>query len=195
MKNTFPKAKHNVIQYRNYKNFIEDAFHSELRERLEDELIVTYAQFDNIFLDVFNKHAPPKKKIVRANHKPYMTKAVRKAIMRRSALENKYYKDKLPESGIVYKKQKNYTKKLIRKEKKKYFANLNMNNYTDNKKFWNSVKPLFSNYGGGPQKVSLVQDGEIISNDQEVAETFNNFFINSVKSMELADKQDFTKSY
>ena len=64
MKNTFPKAEHKVIQYRDYKNFIEEAFHSELRERLKIELIVTYAQFDAIFLDVFNKHAPPKKKIV-----------------------------------------------------------------------------------------------------------------------------------
>ena len=34
----------------------------------------------------------------------HMTKAVRKAIMRRSALKNKYYKNKLPETGIVYKK-------------------------------------------------------------------------------------------
>ena len=107
----------------------------------------------------------------------HMTKAVRKAI-EEICLENKYYKNKLPETGIVYKKQK-----LIKKEKKKYFSNLNMNNYTDNKKFWNKVKPLFSNYGGGSQKITLIEDGEIISNDQEVAETFNNFYINSVKSL------------
>ena len=51
-----------------------------------------------------------------------------------------------------------------------------MNNYTDNKKFWKTVKPLFSNCGGGSQKITLIEDGEIISNDQEVAETFNTFF-------------------
>ena len=105
MKYTFPKAEHKVLQYRDYKNFIEHAFHSELRERLKVELIVTYDQFEAIFLDVCNRHAPPKKKIVRANHKPYMTKAVRKAIMRRSALENKYYKNKILETGIMFKKQ------------------------------------------------------------------------------------------
>ena len=105
-----------------------------------------------------------------------MTKAVRKAITRRSALENKYYKNKILETAIMFKKQKNYTKKLIKKEKK-YFSNLTMNNYTDNKKFWKTVKPLFSNYGGGSQKITLIEDGEIISNNQEVAETFNTFFI------------------
>ena len=55
-----------------------------------------------------------------------------------------------------------------------------MNNYTDNKKFWNTVKPLFSTYGGGSQKITLVKDDNIISNDEEVAETFNKFFIDSV---------------
>ena len=45
--------------------------------------------------------APLKKKIVRAHHMPYMTKTLRKAIMRRSALENKYYKSKsLKDRGL-----------------------------------------------------------------------------------------------
>ena len=46
-----------------------------------------------------------------------MNKSVPKAIMRRSALENKYYRDKLPETGNAYKKQRTYTKRLIKKEK------------------------------------------------------------------------------
>ena len=47
-----------------------------------------------------------------------MTKIVPKAIMRSSGLENKYYRDILPETGRAYKKQKNYTKRLIKKEKR-----------------------------------------------------------------------------
>ena len=79
-----------------------------------------------------------------------MTKVLRKAIMRRSTLENKYYRDKSNETKKMYKKQKkNYTNKLLKKEKKKYFSNLKVNNFTDNKKFWDSVKPLFSNNEGG----------------------------------------------
>ena len=163
-------------------------------------------KFEQIFLQAMNKHAPPKKKVLRANDKPYMTKKkvlrandkpymtkkkvlrandkpymtkiVCKAIMRRSGLENKYYRDKLPETGRAYKKQKNYTKRLIKKEKRKYFSNLNINNYTDNKKNWDTVKPLFSNYGRGDN---------IISNDEEVAETFNTFFIDSVESLDITE--------
>ena len=60
-----------------------------------------------------------------------------------------------------------------------------MTNYTDNKKFWNTVKPLLSNYNGGSKKIILIEDDKIISNDEEVAKTLNLFFENSVKSLNL----------
>ena len=82
-------------------------------------MIINYSKFEQIFLQALNKHDPPKKKVLRANDKPYMTKIVRKAIMSRSGLENKYYRDKLPGTGRAYKKQKNYTKRLIKKEKRR----------------------------------------------------------------------------
>ena len=47
--------------------------------------------------------------------------------MRRSALENKYLKNKKAETKRLYKKQKNYCSKLYRKERKQYFANLSLN--------------------------------------------------------------------
>ena len=130
-----------------------------------------------------------KKKIYRANHKPYMTKDVRKAIMRTSALKTKFYKNRLPEIESTYKKQKNYTRRLIKKVKKEYFSNLNLKQITDTKKFWKTVQPLFTNQGGGSQKITLVKNNEIISEDKEVAETFNNFFINSVESLDLAENK------
>ena len=101
MKTTFPKAKPRIIQYRCYKNFNLDDFRIELRATLEKEVVINYAKFEEIFLEVLNKYAPPKKKVFRANHKPYMTKILRKAIMRMSALQNKYYRDKLPETGMA----------------------------------------------------------------------------------------------
>ena len=52
------------------------------------------------------KHAPAKKKVVRANDKPYMTKALRHAIMRRSALKTRFFKDKNDENLKAFKKQK-----------------------------------------------------------------------------------------
>ena len=47
-----------------------------------------YGVFTNIFRMVLDKHAPIKKKIVRYNEAPFMTKKLSKAIMNRSKLKN-----------------------------------------------------------------------------------------------------------
>ena len=126
-----------------------------------------YTNFEQIFLDVLDKHAPRKKKVLRANDKPFMTKELRKAIMRRSALKNKYIKNKSVEAEKAFRKQKNYTNKLLKKEKKRYFGNLDLNKITDNKKFWNTVKPLFSNGTSTAGNITLVENNEIITEDKE----------------------------
>ena len=59
---------------------------------------------------------------------------------------------------FLFEKQKNCTNKLIKKERKKYFGNLDFQKYPDNKKFWNTVKPLFSKIKGGCQIITLVQN-------------------------------------
>ena len=43
-----------------------------------------------------------------------------------------------------YIKQKNYCVSLFRKIKKEYYANLKEKHVVDNKKFWESVKPVLS---------------------------------------------------
>ena len=69
--------------------------------------------------------------------------------------------------------------------RKKYFGNLDLKNFTDNKKFWNTVKPFFSKSSGGSRKITLVENDEVISDDQEVANTFNNFFDEAVSVKEM----------
>ena len=43
-------------------------------------------------------HAPIKSKLLRANHVPYMTKTLRKAIMKKSELEKIYVENKTNEN-------------------------------------------------------------------------------------------------
>ena len=42
-----------------------------------------------MFLRILNKHSPIKSKLFRANHALYISKPLRKAIMKRSYLENR----------------------------------------------------------------------------------------------------------
>ena len=87
-----------------------------------------------------------------------MTKTVRKAIMKRSSLEHKYYKTPSNDNNKAYRKQKFFCSRLYKKERKKYYANLDIRNITDNKKFWKTVKPLFSEKAQNFQKITIVKD-------------------------------------
>ena len=92
LKKSFKKNKPKVICYKDYKNLNREEFTNELVKSLDLKDITSYSEFKNSFMDTFNRYVPIKKKTVRANHAPYVTKHMRKAIMKRTNLQNKYFK-------------------------------------------------------------------------------------------------------
>ena len=62
------------------------------------------------------------------------------------------------------------------KEKRKFYNNIDISLVTDNKKFWKTVSPLFSEKYFSKRKLILVEDNNVVSKDGEVAETVNTFF-------------------
>ena len=109
--------------------------------------------------------------------------------MRRSALENKFYKNRSAENKKAYKKQKNYCNRLYKRERRKFYSQLNPKNVTDNKKFWGTVTPFFSNKGCSKEDIVLVNGDEIISNNVEIAQTFNDFFKNCANSLKISENK------
>ena len=63
----------------------------------------------------------------------------------RSKLRNEFLQEKSEISRRVYAKQRGDYVKLFRKTEKEYFADLKINLITDNRKVWQTVKPLSSN--------------------------------------------------
>ena len=94
--------------------------------------------FKNIFLIVLNKHAPIKTKYSRANHPPFVTKELSKAIMLRSNLWNQYLKCKSEGARTRFKVQRNLCVTLLRKAKHDYYENLELGKVNESKKFWNT---------------------------------------------------------
>ena len=127
------------IIYRGFKKFSEETFNQELSLKLINQRVSNYSSVENIFSDTLNHHSPVKKKLLRANHGPYVTKTLRKAIMRRSNLQTKYFKTRTPESLKKYRRQKNYCSRLYKKERKTFFNSLKVSNITDN----NIFNPFF----------------------------------------------------
>ena len=63
-----------------------------LKNALTKENINSCTKFDEQFLKLLNSHVPLKRKLLRANHAPYISKTIRKAIMKRSYVEKIYFK-------------------------------------------------------------------------------------------------------
>ena len=74
----------------------------------------------------------------------------------------------------------------MKKEKKNYYNNLDLKILDDNKKFWQRIKPLFSDKQNILQRNIIIVEKEVIITDKrQVAEKLNNFFIEAVESLEI----------
>ena len=123
-----------------------------------------------------------------------MNKVLKKAIMKRSQLRNAFLKKRTPESQVAYNKQRNYCTSLLRKEKRNYFENIDTSKISDNKMFWKTVKPMFSNKNVNRESITLVKGDKIWSENLEIAETFNAFFSNIVNEMNKLGEELLTNA-
>ena len=114
LKLTFQKLPPNTIFIRDYKNFDRENFDKDLILSLMCNINVSsnYAQFSEIFEKVLDKHAPLKKRKVRGNQMPFMTKTLRQAIMRRSKLFHTFTRSKNESAWENFRKQRNHCVKL-----------------------------------------------------------------------------------
>ena len=111
--------------------------------------------------------------------------------MLRSKLRNQFLKTKTQKSKLKYSKQRNLCVSITRKAKRSYYENLDLKDITDSKKFWATVKPLFSSKIKSTEYITLEENGKIISNDKELARIFNGFFVNIVPNLGINTNHSF----
>ena len=78
----------------------------------------------------------------------------------------------------------------MRKTKKDYYGNVNEKDVIDNKKFWKTVKLLFSDKAKSSEKFTLVHEDKIITTDDENTKILNSFFSNVVKHLKIPEFKD-----
>lgn len=115
---------------------------------------------EKIFMEILDKTAPLKNKYLRNDHR----------------------KAKTHESRMKYKKQRNVCESIRWKLKKICYENLDLKVITENKMFWATLKPLFSNKIKSTGYITLEKNGNIISSNKEAARISNKFFVNIVPS-------------
>ena len=174
LKTYFQKVKSRIIKYRDYKHFGNNDFRSELIRRLSSNNIQSedLARFTNISKMILEKKASLKERYVRYNQAKFMNKILQKAIMNRSKLLNRYRKEKTKGTRSAYKRQINICVKLLRKTKKEFCNNLNVKYITKNKLFWKTVKPSFTDKNLKDERITLVENNKIVSDESELVEIF-----------------------
>lgn len=128
--------------FRSYKNSVPGTSCIDLKTKWK-----TYIVSLRRLLEIFKrKHAPINVKKVIHNHDPFMTKDLRKEIMKKSKLENNFCKN-----WCNCKYQGNRFVNLLKKTKSIYFKNLNVRRTTDNKTFrqLNSTRSLTTRWHHG----------------------------------------------
>ena len=95
-------------------------------------------------------------------------------------------KNKTVETFDNYRKQRNYCTSLLRKSKRSYFMKLNPSDISDNKKFWQNVKPFFSEKSAqSSRKIKLLENGVIHDDDATVAQDFGKYFSSIVDNLDI----------
>ena len=177
------------INYRDYKNFDNEKFRSDIWKM---NLNTTDLEgFMKTVFHIFNKHAPIKRKYIRANEAPFMTKDLHKAIIKRSKLRNKFLKSRNLFKWKNYTSQRNICKKLLKNTKRTYFNNLGIRKVTDNRWFWKTVVPLFSNKFSKSEEINLREGNKTISNDDELCRVFNSFFSKTVDELKIPNTSNY----
>ena len=162
-KTNFSRVRPKVLSYRNYKNFIESRFLSDLNRTIisfnNESPNQNYNVLSNRFLEVVDVHAPLKAKIVRGNDRPFADKQLRKAIYTRTRLKNKIHRNPSKENKMSFKKQRNFCASLRRKCTKKYLEKPTEKGLTTNKSFWKFMKPFLTNKAfTGNNDITLIQN-------------------------------------
>ena len=75
--------------------------------------------------------------------------------------------------------------KLLRKTKKEFYDNLNVKYITENKLFWETVKPSFTDKTLKDERITLVQNNKVVSDESELLKIFSKYFGNIVQNLRI----------
>ena len=138
----FARDKPKKIFYCCQKNFDNEKFEVELKKHLSSALDFEWLHL--AFKTTLERFASLQQKAVPNNNQTFMTKTLPKAIMKGSKLKNNFKKERNTKNCSDYKEQQHYCSKLLKDSKTRLFNNLKVENVTENKGFWKTIRPFFT---------------------------------------------------
>ena len=108
-----------------------------------------------------------------------MTKTLRKAIMRKSKLKNKFNEERNAKNWSNYKQQRNNCSNLLKESKASHLNKLNVKDVAENMRFWKTTKPFFTDKTKNSNNIILTENYQTIREDENICKIFNTHFTNN----------------
>ena len=102
-----------------------------------------------------------------------------------SKLRNTFNKKGSSGNWQNYKRQRNICSNILKSSKKTFFETLNINEITDNRKFWKKVKPFFTDKCKTTNNIILTEKNETFNDNKKFSNTFNKYFTNVTKGLNV----------
>lgn len=165
-----------------------------LKRDLDLETWAIVYQSDNVdisfrtFLDIFKKHVADHSSTIQAKGtikklKPWITVDLINAIKHRDKLKKRLLKYPSQQLEIEYKECRNKITRAIERQKFNYYNTKLIEAGKDAKQIWDVIKNAMGVKKLRNHDFSLIYNNDLIENDHDVAQVFNNFFINAGQSI------------
>ena len=137
-----------------------------------------YSSFSRIINEAFTEHIPQKTTTHRQKSKPWLTNALITSIKRKNKLYTVYLQHKTTQSLTYYKRYRNRLTNLIKIAKKSYYREKLQQSQNQLKKSWEILKEIIGSNITQTNKSEFTINGTTITDDNEIANEFNHFFVN-----------------
>ncbi|XP_072047173.1 uncharacterized protein [Amphiura filiformis] len=195
--NKVKSQNHKYSVNRKYKNFDENKFRLDIantnwcnitnQSNIDDAV----SNFENVFLEIANKHAPLKRKRIRqTNSSPWLTDDILAAMRERDQMKKRASKENCLLLWEDFRKLRNRVNCLIKESKRMYLTNALQTK--DSKDIWANIRHIVP---GKNKKTDVrcikTEHGEC-TNSKDVADVLNEYFANVGPS--IADKIPVVKT-
>ena len=189
------------------ENFILDYFSVDWEDLLKtDELNADnstrmYLDKINMLLDTYAPLKRVNKYKMKFKSKPWITLGLQKSISMKNKLLKNFINKKDPilkeEFHTNYKKYRNLLSTLMKKSKQAYYDKYFERNWNNVQKTWKGIKSLISlkTVASNVPTVLSFDNGKIITNPYDVANTFNNYFASIAETTKKKRKTFFRLSF
>ena len=151
-----------------------------------DRSVVGFENIINKIMNAIDKSAPLIKKTILGNEAPFTNKKLRKSIMNRTRLRNRFRKHKTERNKETYRRQRNICLSINRKSKRAFWSKLDPKDVSDNRNFWKTVNPSLSSRHKRSDKISLLENDNLIQEDSDICEVFIEHFSTVVAKLNLS---------